>query len=148
MGHDGYGKKVLEEATEGNFKNWFQWAKRSFKYRTGGIIADQDGVIGDDCVVEVTAVTGKQIRGGILDLVFHPRLLKLLVVMPVYCKDFREEDYQSLMDCLIKAHCPGGLGRVVVLKGSGHDPQTYFREDCEIVKRAVSSLLRRGSESC
>lgn len=139
--HDQYGKKVLEMGTRGDFKNWFQSEKRSFEYPTGGIRADLDGLIGEDCVVEVTAVTEKQMRGAMLDLAFHPRRLKLLVVLPEHVSSRQEGAYQRLMDCLIDAHCKGGVGKVVVLKGTGRDPETHLEDDCEVVRQAVKSLF-------
>ena len=105
MTHDRYGKNALDLATNREFQHWFVEKERAFEYPSGGIIAKLDGVIGEDCVVEVEGLNEKQIRGGILDLVFHPRPKKLLVIVPANLSKIPPEDtqqaYQRLLDDLM-----------------------------------------------
>ena len=144
MTHDQYGKNVLKLATGGQFQHWFAEKEGAFEYPSGGIIAKLDGVIGDDCVVEVEGLNEKQIRGGVLDLVFHPRPKKLLVIVPANLGKKSGDDiqhaYQSLLDYLVKAYHPSAIGRVVVLKGTGHEPEDYLHEDSSAIRQVLKFL--------
>ena len=147
--HDQYGKNVLKLATGGQFQHWFVEEERAFEYPSGGIIAKLDGVIGEDCVVEVEGLNEKQIRAGILDLVFHPRPKKLLVIIPANLSKTRREDiqqaYQRLLDDLVHATHSSAIGRVLVLKGTGHDPEEYLDEDRSMLRQALQFLNPRIS---
>ena len=147
--HDQYGKNVLKLAAGGQFQHWFVEEERAFEYPSSGIIAKLDGVIGEDCVVEVEGLNEKQIRGGMLDLVFHPRPKKLLVIVPANLGKRRYEDiqrdYQSLLNDLVNAIQPSAVGRVVVLKGMGHEPEKYLDEDCSVLRQALQFLNVRIS---
>ena len=147
--HDQYGKNVLKLATGGQFQHWFVEEERAFEYPSGGIIAKLDGVIGEDCVVEVEGLNEKQIRGGILDLVFHPRPKKLLVIVPANLSKKPREDtqqaYQRLLDNLMNTYHPSAVGRVVVLKGTGHEPIEYLNEDSSTIRQALQFLKVRIS---
>lgn len=142
--HDSYGKVVLDLATNKRFQHWFTEKEQAFEYPSGGIIAKLDGVIGDDCVVEVEGLNEKQIRGGILDLVFHPRPKKLLVIVPANLgkksADNVRHAYQSLLDYLMSAYHPSAIGRVVILKGTGHEPEDYLHEDSSAIRQALKAL--------
>ena len=142
--HDSYGKSVLDLATNKQFRYWFAEKERAFEYPSGGVIAKLDGVIGDDCVVEVEGLNEKQIRGGILDLVFHPRPKKLLVIVPANLRKRSRDDiehaFQSLLDYLISVYCPSATGLVVVLKGTGQKPEDHIDEDCCAIRRALEVL--------
>lgn len=142
--HDAYGKKVLGLATDGKFQHLFIKKERTVEYPLCGIIGELDGIIGYDCIVEVEGLNEKQIRGGILDLVFHARWKKLLVIVPANLGNRIPEDveqaYQHLLDDLIKAHCPKAIGRVVVLKGTGENQDKYLYEDLVTIRQAVQNL--------
>jgi len=142
--HDEYGKKILTRVT-GQHPSWFKKCERSFKYPPDGMTAELDGVIGEDCVVEIEGLNEKQIRVGILDLVFHPYPKKLLVLIPAnLSKNKRQEDIQlacqHLLDNLIRAHCPDASGRVVMLRGTGVNQEKFFDEDCKLVQQSLSLL--------
>ena len=143
MTHDEYGKRVLKSATNERFQHWFVKTKR-FQYPSGGITAELDGIIGEDCVVEVEGLNEKQIRGGILDLVFHPYPKKLLVIIPAQLRKRQPKDiqeaYQRLLEHLMDAYRPSAIGQVVVLKGTGHEPEKYLDEDCQRVRQAMQFL--------
>ncbi len=84
MNHDAYGKKLFESLLG---RQWCSSLEPSRCIEMNGVRADLDGVIrGEDlhsieCAVEIEARTYKQIRGGIVDLAWHPAPKKLLVVM-------------------------------------------------------------------
>ena len=142
--HDEYGKKILTRVT-GQHPSWLNRPERTLKYPHGGMTAELDGVIGEDCVVEIEGLNEKQIRGGILDLVFHPYPKKLLVTIPAnLSKNKRREDIQltcqNLLDDLIRAHCPNAFGRVVMLHGTGKKQEEFFDEDCKLVQQSLSLL--------
>lgn len=147
--HDAYGKKVLGEATNGRFQHWFVEERLTVKYPPSNIVAKLDGMISEDCIVEVEGLNEKQIRGGILDLVFHPRPKKLLVIVPANITN-RPEDveqaYQRLLDILIIAHFPDAFGQVVVLSGTGHNPEECFDADCVKVRQALDFLCVKYAE--
>src|SRR5262245_13993500 len=77
--HDAYGRRVLDRAARGAWD--CHSPARLVRFKAGGW-ADLDGTIGDDIIVEVEGRNPKQIRGAVVDLVFHPRPKKLLVVLP------------------------------------------------------------------
>jgi len=143
--HDEYGKKVLINASDGQFKHWFVEEATTLQYPTGGIVAKLDGIIADNCIVEIEALNEKQIRGGVLDLVFHARPKKLLVIIPANLNNQEPEEiqkaYQSLLDNLISRYCSHGFGKVALLKGSGHNPDKYFDEDCLAMRKILKALL-------
>jgi hypothetical protein len=144
--HDSYGKDVLRLATNEQFQHWLVEKERAFEYPSGGIVAKLDGIIGDDCVVEVEGLNEKQIRGGILDLVFHPHPKKLLVIVPAQpqlrkkSREYIQQAYQRLLDDLINAYHLSAIGRVVVLKGTGHEPEDYLNEDSSAIRQALKAL--------
>lgn len=142
--HDSYGKGVLNLATNKQFEHWFADTQLSFEYPSGGIIAKLDGIIGDECVVEVQGLNEKQIRGGILDLVLHPRSKKLLVTVPANVgkksNDSIQHAYQGLLDYLITVCRPAAIGQVVVLTGTGNEPEDYLRADSSAIRRALKLL--------
>jgi len=141
--HDAYGKEVLKKATNGQFRHWFVRGDLTVNYPPGGMTAELDGVIGKDCVVEVEGVNEKQIRGGILDLVFHPHPKKLLVIIPANINNKPENierACQRLLDDLIMALYPVASGQVIVLSGTGHNKSEFLKQDCAKVQEALRFL--------
>jgi len=150
--HDKYGKEILTYVTE-QYGHWFTKSERTVKYPPGGMTAELDFVIGEDCVVEIEGLNEKQIRAGILDLVFHPYPKKLLVIIPANLsksKNKRQEDIQltcqNLLGDLISAHYPNAFGRVVMLRGIGMNRDEFFDEDCKLVQQSLSLLGCKQSQ--
>jgi hypothetical protein len=95
-----------------------------------------DGTVSGAIAVEIESRTSKQVRGAVLDLLFHPYQKKLLVLVPMY-----------MSDCGACAdQCRNALGRyidrdhlrVVVLEGTGSNPR--LNADAQLVLRALSEL--------
>ena len=75
--HDDYGKQVLIGATNGACE--FYGAGVEIDYGAG-LPARIDGAINGTIAVEVESRTSKQIRGAVLDLIFHRYPKKLLIL--------------------------------------------------------------------
>jgi len=130
--HDEYGKQVLREATKGAVVEF--GTPVEINYGTGQP-ACIDAIVGD-IAVEIESRVSKQVRGAVLDLICHPHLKKLLVLLPVHMNnpEVTAEQCRNIM----KRFCPDGTFRVIILKGSGNDPQ--LAEDTVIVAAALADL--------
>jgi hypothetical protein len=131
--HDAYGKQVLRAAAGNAFTDWGSSVEIDYG---AGSPARIDGTIAGIVAVEVESRTAKQVRGAVLDLVFHRFPKKLLVVVPMH-----------MSDCQVCAQqCQNALGRflipadfrVVVLQGTGVDPA--MEADIKLVATALSEL--------
>lgn len=82
--HDEYGKRLFSFILG---KRWVSRLGNDGSIDMAGVRADLDGLILSEdlsrveCAVEIEARTYKQIRGGILDLAWHPAPRKILVVI-------------------------------------------------------------------
>jgi hypothetical protein len=130
-GHDEYGKRVLQAAT-----------RRSALYGPtvevhygAGQPARIDATV-DDIAVEIESRVSKQVRGAVLDLICHPHPKKLLLLLPVHMGNpgVTAEQCRNIL----KRFCPEDSYRVLVLKGSGDDPQ--LAEDTAIVAAGLAEL--------
>ena len=131
--HDDYGKQVLIGATNGACE--FYGAGVEIDYGAG-LPARIDGAINGTIAVEVESRTSKQIRGAVLDLIFHRYPKKLLILLPVHMSNPQTAAEQ----------CRFAMGRfvpkldyeVIVLKGHGDEPQ--LAEDIELVRSTIARL--------
>jgi hypothetical protein len=131
--HDAYGKEVLRVAAAAAFVDW--GASVEVDYGAGRP-ARIDGSVSGTIAVEVESRTSKQVRGAVLDLLFHPYPKKLLVLVPMY-----------MSDCVTCAdQCRNALGRfldrdrfrVIVLEGTGSNPR--LDADAQLVRVALKEL--------
>lgn len=82
--HDEYGKRLLSLILG---KRWMSRLDDDRSMEMAGVRADLDGfILSEDlsrveCAVEIEARTYKQIRGGMLDLAWHPAPRKMLVII-------------------------------------------------------------------
>ncbi len=131
--HDGYGKRVMREAVGAAFQEWGDPIEVSYG---AGRPAHIDGAVGSSIAVEVESRVSKQVRGAVLDLVFHRYPKKLLVIVPKHMHS----------PSTTAAQCRGALARfvkaqdfrVVVLRGTGDEPR--LSEDVPLVCAALSEL--------
>jgi len=131
--HDDYGKQVLACATDGACE--FYGAGVEIDYGAG-LPARIDGAIHGSIAVEVESRTSKQIRGAVLDLIFHPYPKKLLILLPVHMSNPQTA----------AAQCRFAMSRfvqqqdyeVIVLAGHGDNPQLAV--DTELVRSAIRKL--------
>jgi hypothetical protein len=129
--HDGYGKKVLQHATNGRAIH--SGPEVETHYGTGGL-ARIDGVCGD-VAIEVEARVPKQVRGAVLDLICHSYSKKLLLLMPA---NMKADNVAEQCRYIMRKFCAESLFRVLALKGCGGDPR--MDEDSVAVKRALAEL--------
>jgi hypothetical protein len=132
MVHDGYGKRVLLKATNGA-ASIFRTPAHAVNYGAGQAQID---VVVEDIAVEIAASTGKQVRASVLDLICHPYQKKLLVLMPSVSQMTSGTAQQC--DNIIARFCPNTPFRVIVIRGSGNNPQ--LDHDGAIVASALAEL--------
>lgn len=98
--------------------------------------AQIDAVIGGRIAVEVESRVLKQVRGALMDLLWHPFPKKLLLLIPSYIGDPGTAMKQCqiiLGDDLRSSHF-----QVVVLSGTGRSPK--IEADARRVKKAIRKL--------
>jgi hypothetical protein len=78
--HDEYGKRVLQQATEGIAVHYGKPVEIDYG---AGQPARIDATVGD-IAVEIESRVSKQVRGALLDLICHSHPKKLLVLLPVH----------------------------------------------------------------
>ncbi len=131
--HDAYGKMVLRHAAGSAFQDASAAVFVAYGSRGGATV---DGVVGDSVAVEIESRVSKQVRGAVLDLIYHPYPKKLLILLPVHMSN----------PTLCSAQCEHILARflkaedfrVVILQGSGRG--SVLEGDAERVKSALAEL--------
>jgi len=133
--HDDYGKKVLLEAAGKDYEQYGPSVEVDYG---AGMAARIDGAIGSTIAVEVEVEsrTSKQVRGAVLDLICHPYTKKLLLLLPVHMPN----PAVSATQCsnILGRFCKPQDFRVLVLKGSGNNPQQ--QADVLMVSQAIRDL--------
>jgi len=130
--HDKYGREVLRAAVGPSFTGWGAPVEVDYGTRPPARI---DGAVGQ-IAVEVESKTPKQIRGAVLDLIFHRCPKKLLVILPVYQSNAETTAHQCRY-ALRRFVRPEDF-RVVVAFGHGDDPRVEM--DAEVVRSALREL--------
>ena len=127
--HDTYGKKVMRKAFN-SFDS--KTINRIVNYNDGGS-ANIDGVIGEKVAVEIESRASKQVRGALLDLIFHKYKKKLLVLLPVH----QHNIYTTAKQCrfILGKDINSKNYRVVVLKGTGNKPQ--LNNDIKTIRKEL-----------
>jgi hypothetical protein len=132
--HEAYGKWILQQAIGRECVT----VGRSVTVDYGaGRGAEIDATVGSCIAVEIESRVSKQVRGAVIDLICHRYPKKLLILLPVHMSNPTTTAIQ----------CRTILGRfldaldyqVVILKGSGHDPQREA-EDVSTVRQALADL--------
>lgn len=131
--HDDYGKKVLREASRNAFTDW--GSSVEIDYGTGRP-ARIDGTIGAKIAVEVESRVFKQIRGVLLDLIFHRYPKKLLIILPVHMSDpeVTKVQCENILSRFLKA----SDFQVVLLRDSGDF--LSLESDKQLVRTALRDL--------
>jgi len=137
-GHDEYGKRVLQEAVGTAFVDS---GPAVYIYYGAGGPARIDGVIGRDIAVEVESRVSKQVRGAVLDLLYHECDKKLLVLLPVHMPNPMVTAAQCRT--IMKRFLDPADFRVVVLAGSGG--YEALSDDAALVRAAVGELLDKSA---
>ena len=137
VGHDEYGKGVVREATKGEAA--FSGGSVEIRYGAGQS-ARIDGTVGGEIAVEIESRVCKQVRRALLDLICHPYPKKLLVLLPVHMNSPQVAADQCRN--ILSWFFPAGSFRVLLLKGSGSNPQ--LPEDAAVVAAALADLRSPG----
>lgn len=132
--HADYGKRLLRAVAQNDFAEDREVTKVEY---AGGTLAFIDGVIKDSCAVEIESRVDKQIRGALVDLLFHPFPKKLLILIPAHMNNPRKTEEQC-EDILNKLKRPFDKVKVVVLQGTGDNPMD--EADKALLKLALSDL--------
>jgi hypothetical protein len=140
VGHDEYGKRVLYEATKGQVA--LSGASVEIQYGAG-LPARIDATVSGEIATEIESRVSKQVRGALLDLICHPYPKKLLALLPVHMNNpqITAEQCRNILSWF----CPAGSFQVLVLKGSGSNPQ--LAEDAAAVAAALADLGGPGDPS-
>lgn len=129
--HDQYGRQVLYDATEGRASLFGSPLEIDYGSGPPAHVAATVG----DIAIQIEPRISKQVRGAILDLVCHPFLKKLLVLVPVSITSPGISAEQCRQ--ILARFCPRKAFRVVTLKGSGHRPDL---EDSAILAAVLADL--------
>ena len=132
--HAEYGKRLLADMAGKHFTD--DWEVTSVKYR-GGTSAHIDGVIGEDCAIEIEARVDKQVRGALVDLLLHHCSKKLLVLIPAWMNQ-PENSKEQCKGILYTLKRPSDEVQVVLLQGTGDNPMP--EKDKALLKAALLEL--------
>ena len=110
--HDAYGKLITRSAAGNAFSDSGALCRIRFGDDAAG--ARIDGVVGNSIAVEIESRTPKQIRGAVLDLIFHPYPRKLLLIIAGHQNDAR----QAANQCghILREEIGNGNFQVVLLQ--------------------------------
>lgn len=132
--HAEYGRRLLVNAAGEHFTD--DWEATLVEYR-GGTSAHIDGVIGDDCAIEIESRVAKQVRGALIDLLLHRCSKKLLVLIPAWINQ-PEKCKEQCEDILSRLKRASDEVRVVLLRGTGDNPMAEV--DKALLKTALLDL--------
>jgi hypothetical protein len=133
VGHDAYGKQLLKRATD--FSAAVSGDSVLVDYGLGAS-ARIDGTLGGKIAIEVESRVSKQVRGSIIDLVFHIYPKKLLVILPVHMSNPKTTAEQCRV-ILRRLVSPDDF-QVVLATGNGNDPR--LETDAQTVRAALQRL--------
>jgi len=132
--HDAYGKLIMRNAAGNAFSDSGALCRIRFGDDAAG--ARIDGVVGNSIAVEIESRTPKQIRGAVLDLIFHPYPRKLLLIIAGHQNDARQAANQCRH--ILREEIGNGNFQVVLLAGSGREHQQT--SDVARVREALGRL--------
>jgi len=132
--HEAYGKAIMREAAGAAFLDG--GAVCSVRFGDDAAGGRIDGVVGNGIAVEVESRTPKQIRGAVLDLLFHPYPCKLLLIIAGH----QNNAPQAANQCryILATWVPPEDFQVVLLSGNGRDRRVAA--DVALVQQALQAL--------
>jgi hypothetical protein len=131
-GHDRYGKRVLSKAVG---DDWIASGETLLVDFGAGPVGRLDGIVRSRIAVKIESREPKQVRGAVLDLVFHTAPKKLLVLIPAYNepRTMKPQSQLIMSEFLNKRRF-----RIVALLGRGGRPRLAL--DVQRVRRALREL--------
>jgi len=132
--HAAYGRSLLVDLVGKHFTD--DWRATMVEY-CGGTSAHIDGVIGEDCAIEIEARVDKQVRGALVDLLLHGCSRKLLILIPAWMNQpaKSKEQCEGILHTLKR---PSDEVHVVLLQGTGDNPMP--KKDKPLLKAALLEL--------
>lgn len=131
--HDEYGKRVLLEAA--GTSAVMEGKPIEVDYGAGQP-ARIDGAVAGQVAVEIESRVSKQVRGALMDLIFHPFPKKLVVLVPVHMSN--PETTAKQCQFIMRRFSRETDFRVVLLMGSGIAPR--LDTDSDTVRTALREL--------
>jgi hypothetical protein len=132
--HDAYGKLIMRNAAGNAFSD--SGALCRIRFGEDAAEARIDGVVGNSIAVEIESRTPKQIRGAVLDLIFHPYPRKLLLIIAGHQNDARQAANQCKH--ILREEIGDENVQVVLLAGNGREHQQTG--DVALVREALGRL--------
>jgi len=132
--HDRYGKHVLRSIAGSALV--VRGEALRVRYQ-GGINASIDGIVAGCCAVEIESRVAKQVRGALIDLLFHSCPKKLLILVPAHMNNPTAvaRHCEWLLNTLREPH---HWVQVTLLEGTGDAP--CYEEDRRRVLRSLREL--------
>lgn len=132
--HDVYGKQLMRQVAGEAYTSIGPSIYLYFGEHGGS--AGIDGTVGKDIAVEIESRTAKQVRGAVVDLIFHPFPKKLLVLLPLYM--YNTTTTVAQCEYILGKFLKTEAFNVALLEGHGHDQK--FDNDSAILRRALNEL--------
>ncbi len=139
--HDAYGKLIMRAAAGDAFSD--SGASCTIRFGDDAAGARIDGVVGNRIAVEIESRTPKQIRGAVLDLIFHPYPSKLLLIIAGHQNDARRAANQCRH--ILRELVAEKNFQVVLLSGNGREHRET--EDVALVRAALGRLGSGAEEA-
>lgn len=132
--HDAYGKLIMRNAAGNAFSDSGSLCTIRFGDDAAG--ARIDGVVSNSIAVEIESRTPKEIRGAVLDLIFHPYPRKLLLIIAGHQNDASQAANQCRH--ILREEIGDENFQVVLLAGNGREHQQTG--DVALVREALRRL--------
>jgi len=132
--HEEYGKQLLKEILGDRLVTLGPNTRVDHQENLSASI---DGVVRDCCAIEIESRVAKQVRGALVDLLEHPLSKKLLILVPAHMNN-PEAMARHCEYLLTKYKQTGVTAKVVVLRGTGDDPQRDA--DKKLLEAALKEL--------
>jgi|GEM_PF-2045046 len=137
--HDRYGKKLIKEIAG---ERLITRGSQIRVHYDGGVSASIDAVVEGTCAIEIESRVAKQIRGALVDLIFHELPNKLLIIIPVHMSN--PEATAIHCRCILdKLRRKDHKIEVVLLSGTGDCPE--FEIDKERICQALETFQREDT---
>jgi hypothetical protein len=138
--HDAYGKLIMRNAAGDAFSD--SGSLCMIRFGDDAARARIDGVVSNSIAVEIESRTPKQIRGAVLDLIFHPYPRKLLLIIAGHQNDARQAANQCRH--ILREEIGDENFQVVLLAGNGREH--HQTGDVALVREALRRLGWSGED--
>ena len=131
--HNQYVRKLLIEILEDKFV----FKGKDIQVKFVGFTARIDGIIRNQCAIEVESRTPKQVKGALVDLLFHPLDKKLLILVPT--KELNPIYVSPMIKQILNTYkSVNARIEIAVLCGNGNDDRADM--DKKIIIKTLKSM--------